>query len=102
MSNLKDAKDAYIQKLKLQLDEWSADLDTMEAKARQADAQFREKFHAKAEELRYQKTLARGRINALQESADDAWEELRNGSENIWATVRQTFADAKEKFDRSL
>jgi hypothetical protein len=43
--------------------------------------------------------LAQGRINALQEAADDAWEELRNGSESIWGTVRQTFADAKAKFD---
>ncbi|WP_291985886.1 hypothetical protein [Candidatus Accumulibacter sp. ACC007] len=97
--SLKEAKDAYIGKLKLQLDEWSADLDAMEAKARQADAGFKEKFNAKAEELRYQKTLAQGRINALHEAADDAWEELRNGSENIWSTVRQTFADAKAKFD---
>ncbi|EXI82210.1 MAG: hypothetical protein AW10_00657 [Candidatus Accumulibacter appositus] len=96
--SLKETKDAYIGKLKLQLDEWSADLDAIEAKARQADVEFKEKYQAKAEELRYQKTLAQGRINALQEAADDAWEELRNGSESIWGTVRQTFADAKAKF----
>ena len=97
--SLKETKDAYVEKLKLQLDEWSAELDVMEAKARQADADFKEKYQSKADELRYQKTLAQGRINALQEAADDAWEELRNGSESIWGTVRQTFADAKAKFD---
>lgn len=98
--SLKATKDAYIEKLKLQLDEWSTDLDAIEAKARQADAELKATYRDKAEELRYQKTLAQGRINALQASADDAWEELRNGSESVWATVRQTFADAKAKFDR--
>jgi hypothetical protein len=42
--SLKEAKDAYVEKLKLQLDEWSSELDAMEAKARQADADFKEKI----------------------------------------------------------
>lgn len=98
--SLKDSKDAYIEKLKVQLDEWSADVDAMDAKAKQADADLREKYQQKADELRYQKTLAQGRIAELQESADGAWEEIRIGSESIWETVKQTFADAKAKFDR--
>lgn len=98
--SLKDSKDAYIAKLKLQLDEWSAEIDAMEAKAKQADAELKAKYRDKTEELRYQKTLAQGRIIALQEAADDAWEELRNGSESVWTTIKQTFADAKAKFDR--
>ncbi|WP_313950844.1 hypothetical protein [Accumulibacter sp.] len=98
--SLKDAKDAHIAKLKLQLDEWSADIDAMEASAKQADAELKAKYRDKIEELRYQKTLAHGRIIALQDAADDAWEELLKGSESVWKTIKQTFADAKAKFDR--
>ncbi|HCZ14185.1 MAG TPA: hypothetical protein DHV85_06225 [Candidatus Accumulibacter sp.] len=98
--SLKEAKDAYIGKLKVQLDEWSADIDALEAKGKQVDTDLRGKYQDKADELRYQIVLAQGRIVDLQAAADDAWEDIRNGSESIWATVKQTFADAKAKFDR--
>ncbi len=93
-------KDTYIEKLKIQLDEWSADIDALEAKGRQVDADLKARYHDKIEELKYQKTLAQGRIRELQESAEEAWEDIRNGSESIWTSVKQTFADAKSKFDK--
>lgn len=98
--SLKETKDAYIGKLKLQLDQWSADIDAMEARARQADADLKGAYQDKLEELRYQKTLAHGRIIELQNAADDAWEQISRGSESIWETVKKTFADARAKFDR--
>lgn len=93
-------KDTYIEKLKVQLDEWSADIDALEARGEQVDTELRSKYQDKIEELRYQKTLAQGRITELQEAAEEAWEEIKNGSENIWGTVKQTFADAKAKFGK--
>lgn len=93
-------KDTYIEKLKVQLDEWSADIDVLEAKAKQADAALKSKYHEKIEELKYQKALAQGRISELQGAAEEAWEEIKNGGEVVWATIKQTFLDAKSKFDK--
>ncbi|MFA6178936.1 MAG: sll1863 family stress response protein [Methylophilaceae bacterium] len=93
-------KDTYIEKLKVQLDEWSADIDVLEAKAKQADAALKSKYHEKIEELKYQKALAQGRISELQGAAEEAWEEIKNGGEVVWATIKQTFSDAKSKFDK--
>lgn len=93
-------KDTYIEKLKVQLDEWSADIDVLEAKAKQADAALKSKYHEKIEELKYQQTLAQGRISELQGAAEEAWEEIKNGGEIVWATIKQTFSDAKSKFDK--
>ena len=47
--SLKEAKDAYIGKLKVQLDEWSADIDALEAKGKQVDTDLRGKYQDKAE-----------------------------------------------------
>lgn len=93
-------KDTYVEKLKAQLDEWSADIDVLEAKAREANTDLKIKYQEKIEELRYQKTLAHSKLDEVQDAAEDAWEEIKKGGESVWETIRQTFADAKSKFDK--
>jgi predicted nucleic acid-binding Zn-ribbon protein len=93
-------KDIYVEKLKAQLDDWSADIDVLEAKAREANAELKTKYHEKVEELKYQRSLAQGKLAEIQDAAEDAWEEIKKGGESVWETIRHTFAEAKSKFDK--
>ena len=40
-----EKRDAYVQKLKAKMDEWNAEIDKLAAKADQADAETKIKYH---------------------------------------------------------
>lgn len=91
-------KDAYIDKLKVQLDEWSADIDRLEAKARQADADLRIKYETQLTTLKIKRDEARVKLTELRASAGDAWQELKKGSDEAWEVIKHAVAEARRKF----
>lgn len=93
------AKDAYLEKLKAQLDEWSADIDVLEARARKVDADLRVKINEQLTVLRGRRDDARARLTEIQDSAGDAWQELRKGGDEAWESIKRAFAEARKKFD---
>ena len=45
-------RDAYVEKMKAKLDEWNAEIDRLEAKARGAEADARLRYNKQIESLR--------------------------------------------------
>lgn len=95
---MKNLKDAYIDKLKTQLDEWSADIDVLEARVRKADEQFRLKYESQLASLKVKRDEARVKLIELQKSTGDAWQELRKGSDEAWDSIKKAVAEARKKF----
>lgn len=91
-------KDAYIDKLKAQLDEWSADIDQLEAKARKADADLRIKYESQLITLRVKRDEARVKLAEIRASAGDAWQELKKGSDEALDAIKHAIAEARKKF----
>lgn len=93
-------KDEYVAKLKMQLDEWSSDIDALEVKAHLAKADLKDKYAEQIADLKAKKIEAEGKLSELQDAAEEAWEEIKKGSESIWETLKTTFNEAKSKFDK--
>ncbi len=91
-------KDAYVEKLKTQLDEWSADIDKLEVQLRKADAELRTKVEAHIATLKVKREEARGKLAELQHSAGDAWQELQKGADEAWDSIKKALAEARKKF----
>ena len=91
-------KDAYIDKLKTQLDEWSADIDQLEAKARKTDADLRTNYESQLATLRAKRDEAKVKLTELRDSAGEAWQELQKGSDEAWEVIKKTLAEARKKF----
>ena len=70
-------KDEYVEKLKAQLDEWSADIDVLEARVRQADAELHIKYDEQVVALKQKRDEAKLKLAEIQASAGEAWQELR-------------------------
>ena len=49
---MNEKRDAYVQKLKAQLDEWNADINKLEAKSHQAEAGAKIEYHKRIADLR--------------------------------------------------
>jgi len=59
-------RDAYVKKLKAQLDEWNADTDRLEARARKAGAEASLAYERQAKTLRRQRDDAKARLAEVQ------------------------------------
>lgn len=86
---------ACTEKLKAQLDEWHADLDKLDAKARGASADAKIKHEEEVSSLRQQRDAAKEKLAEIQSSSEDAWEHLKEGAESAWADLKEAFIKAK-------
>jgi len=93
-----DIKDAYKQKLAAQLKEWSAQINLMEAKVENAEADLRIKRLDVINDLRAKQRVATEKLKELEKSSGDAWDQVKITAEKIWADLKDGIADAHAKF----
>jgi len=91
-------KEAYQQKLEAQLDEWTADINKMKAKADKADADAQLEYYKQIEELRSKQETAQEKLEELKEAGEDAWEDLKAGMENAWNSLGNAMKSATSRF----
>ena len=81
---MNEKRDAYVQKLKAQLDEWNADINKLEAKSDQAEAGAKIEYHKRIADLRARLKEVGDKIGELQQTGEEPWEDLKQGLENSW------------------
>jgi len=95
-----DNRDAFIAKLKAQLDEWNADLDRWEARTRQSQANSQIAYNEQLTTLRQHRDDAQQRLTQAQQATGSAWDEMKLGLEEAWARVALAFTQARERFNQ--
>ena len=93
-----EVKDAYKQKLAAQLKEWSAQINLLEAKVENAEADMKIKRLDLIKGLRVQQHLAVDKMKELEKSSGDAWDQVKSTAEKIWSDLKHGVADAHAKF----
>lgn len=97
---MSDPRDAYVQKLKAQLDEWNAEIDKLAARAEKAGADKRIQYRQQLENLRAKRREIEDKLAELRDAGENAWEDLRIGLENSWEIFKASFEAAKTEFER--
>ena len=93
-------RDEYVEKLKLQLDEWNTELAKWEAKTRTAQADMRSEYEKRLDAFRLQRDRAIEQLRKVQSSTGDAWVELARGADEAWAKMREAFEKAHSHFKK--
>ena len=91
-------KESYQQKLQAELDEWSAEINKLKAKADKAEADIKLKYYEQIEELREKQEAANGKLTELMAASDDAWEDLKAGAESAWLSLGDAVKKATSRF----
>lgn len=91
-------KEAYEKKLQSRLDEWSAEIDKLKAKADAAEADAQLEYYKEIEELREMQETARSKLTELKEAGDDAWEDLKAGLDSAWDSMSRAIKSAASRF----
>jgi chromosome segregation ATPase len=91
-------KEAYIEKLQAQLDEWDAEIKKLNAKAAKAQADAKLEYHEQIDRIRLQQQEARAKMDELRQSSEDAWEDLVAGMERAWDSLGKAVRSAMSRF----
>lgn len=93
-----DKKDAYEQKLQAQLDEWSAEIDKLKARAKRAEADARLELDNEIESLEKQQRRAQEKLEELRSAGEDAWDDLKAGLDSAWENLKVSVRSASSRF----
>ena len=92
-------KEAYEKKLQGQLDEWSAEIDSLKAKADKVEGDAQVEYYKQVEELRSMQQVANENLVELKDSSDNAWEDLKAGMDSAWHSLENAVSSAKKRFE---
>jgi hypothetical protein len=93
-----DKKEDYREHLEAQLKALSAQLEALKAKAGQAAADLKVKYHEQIEALRPQQEAAWQKLQELTAASAATWQKLKPEMEKAWQELRNAVESVREKF----
>jgi flagellar hook-basal body complex protein FliE len=93
-----DEKSAYAQKFEAKLDQWRAEIDKLQAKAKEASADTKLKYQEEIDELRAKQKKAEQKLDQLGEARGKAWEDVKSGVDAAWDDLENAVRNAAERF----
>lgn len=93
-----DEREQYRRKAQAQLDEWTADLEKLKARASGASAEARLQMNEQIKELEGKVEESKVQVAELSETSDEAWELVKERFDSAWESVKSAFSDAAAKF----
>ena len=91
-------RDEYVEKMKAQLDQWNAELQKLEAKTAEAQADAKIKMERELAELRQRRDEAQQKFLELQKASDEAWQDMMQGAERMWTAMNEAVHKAWSRF----
>jgi len=91
-------RDEYVRKMQAKLEEWNAEIDRLTARAGEVKADVKNEFNGQVESLKAKQTVARQKIEELQQAGDSAWGDLKSGIELAWSAMEEAIDSARSRF----
>ena len=90
-------RDAYIAKMKVQLDDLNANIDKLEARAKKARKDAREGFRQERDKLHEQSKLAVAKLDQLRTAGEESWETMVAEMEKVRDAFIHSFSYFKSQ-----
>ena len=84
-------KDLYTEKMKLELDDLDKKLRQVEAKAKEAKDDVRDKYHEEMAKLLQQSKVAISKLEEMKAAGEDKWEAMVAEMEKVRDAVKHSF-----------
>ena len=90
-------RNEYTENMKLQIDELNAKMNLLDAKAKEAREDARDKYKAEMTKLRHQSSLAIDKLEELKAAGEDSWEKMVTEMEKIRDAFTHSFSYFKSQ-----
>jgi hypothetical protein len=94
-------RDAYVNRIKAQLDEARKQIDAFQERARGMKAEAAGSFRQQIETLRREERYAQARLRELSDASAEAWGSLRQGLDEASESLRRAVTRAANDFRRA-
>ena len=84
-------RDAYIEKMKEQLDDLNSKMSELEAKAQEAKDDARAKYKEEMKKLSKQSKLAVAKLDEIKSAGEDTWESMVTEMEKVRDAFKHSF-----------
>ena len=91
-------KEAYQQKFAAQLKEWDTKVDALNASVKLASADARIRYENELESMRSQRAAFQGMLSELGRRGENAWADVKLGSEKAWAEMNKAMEQVAAQF----
>lgn len=91
-------RDAYIEKAKAQLDRWNAEIDKLEARARELSADGEIAYRDTLQDLHGKRDALEQQLEETRQSGEQAWTDLKVGLDAAWQNLSDAIAQAQSRF----
>jgi hypothetical protein len=93
-------RDAYVQKMKEQLDQWNAEAAKWEAKAKEAQASMKAEYEKQLKTLYSRRDEAMYQMKLMQGASADAWQDMMKGADQAVKSMQEAFNRARSHFEK--
>ncbi|TVQ89789.1 MAG: hypothetical protein EA400_07070 [Chromatiaceae bacterium] len=85
-------RDEYLASMKLQIDEWTTEIDAMEARADAVQPNARAEFQSQLAGLRAQRDNSENKLEEVRSASDGAWQRVKGEADNLWTAFKDSAA----------
>ena len=93
-----DNREAYEQKAQAKYNQLNAEIEKINAKLSESDADMKIKYNEKINELNQLREDVQNKLHDIKNSSEEAWEDLKNGFENSSKAMKEAVESAISKF----
>lgn len=91
-------RETYKEKMALQLEEWSEQIEALEARIKKAHAEVRLRRAKEMHELRLKRNQAAEKMRELDKASGEAWDHTREKADKVWSDLKTRVNLAHSRF----
>lgn len=91
-------RDLYLQKKQAQMDEWTAEIAKLKARASMASADVQLEMNKQIRVIESKFEENKTKLAEFAKAGEEAWESLKIGMDTAWTALKSGMSDAATKF----
>lgn len=94
-------REEYIDRMAAKLKEWNAEIDNLEAKARNAGTDTKKEIGEEVQNLRAKKQAAEYKLEDIKEAGEESWKEIQAEAEDALEDIKSSLENAINRFENA-
>ncbi len=91
-------REIYVEKAKAQLEQWNAEIDKLQAKAREANADAKKQYEDHLAEMKRNRDAAEEKLREMRTASEESWKDMQAGFESAWKSMQDSVDKAMSRF----
>jgi uncharacterized coiled-coil DUF342 family protein len=93
-------KDDYLTMMEAQIKKWDAEVDNLNAKAKQMSADARARYEGQIKAMRADRDAAYLKLREMRSASESAWQQMQSGVDAAWASMKNALDKASSQFKK--